>query len=73
MTAQGTELPSSFNLLLSRCPENVAPENYLLCLQVWMELGLLIPGPDGSILGAKVDPEQRKINLQDSKILQAIQ
>ena len=38
-----------------------------------MELGLLIPGPDGSILGAKVDPEQRKINLQDSKILQAIQ
>ena len=73
LTAQGTELPSSFNLLLSRCPENVAPENYLLCLQVWMELGLLIPGSDGSILGAKVDPEQRKINLQDSKILQAIQ
>ena len=73
LTPQGAELPSSFNLLLSRCPDGVAPETYLICLQVWLELGLLIPGPDGSVLGARVEPEQRKINLQDSRILQALQ
>ena len=64
LTPQGAELPSSFNLLLSRCPDGVAPETYLICLQVWLELGLLIPGPDGSVLGARVEPEQRKINLK---------
>ncbi len=73
LTTHGSELPASFGMLLSRCPDGVAPEAYLICLQVWLELGLLVPGPDGSVLGARVEPEQRKINLQDSKILQELQ
>lgn len=73
LISQEFPLPSTFSVLLSRCPDGIAPETYLLCLEVWLELGLLTPGPTGSILGANADPEQKKINLQDSQILQAIQ
>lgn len=69
---QGGTLPSSLAVLIAKCPENLPPETYLLCLQIWLELGLLKSGPNGSLTGASVDPDQKKVDLQKSVILQAL-
>ena len=65
----GEDQPSD---LLSLCPEGMEPERFCLCLRIWCELGLLTPGPDGGLRGARINAGSAKVDLDDSLLLQKL-
>ena len=73
MQQQKGVLGSTFNDLLSVCPEDMAPETCVICLIAWKELGLIIPGPDGSVIGGRVNAKTEKVHLEDAPILQKLE
>ena len=54
------------------CPEDMPPEVFFICLSVWLELGLLTPGPEGKIYGAAVNPASGKVELGNSSLLKTL-
>ena len=48
------------------------PERFCLCLLVWLELGLLTPGPGGLLYGASVNRSSAKVDLDDSALLKKL-
>lgn len=59
--------------LLSGCPNDLAPETYVICLVAWAELGLILPGPDGSVIGGRINTQKDKVHLEDAPILQKLE
>lgn len=54
------------------CPDGMEPERFCLCLKVWRELGLLIPGSDGGLRGARINPDSAKVDLDESSLLKKL-
>ena len=59
--------------LLSACPEGMAPETFVICLIAWQELGLVLPGPGGTVLGGQINAQKDKVHLEDAPILQKLE
>lgn len=58
--------------VMSRCPRGMEPERFCLCLKVWCELGLMIPGEDGALEGARINTQSEKVDLDRSALLQKL-
>ena len=55
-----------------RCPQGMEPERFCLCLRVWCELGLLTPGENGTLCGARINRQSGKVDLDRSRLLQKL-
>ena len=55
--------------ILDICPKEISREKFCICLKVWLELGLLNKGKNGSIYGATLNRSVSKVDLTKSDIL----
>ena len=57
--------------VLARCPGDMEPETYCLCLMVFQEAGLLSDGPDG-IFSARPVQIEGKADLESTPLIREL-
>lgn len=58
--------------VIRQCPSGLEPERFCICLLALSELGLLRSAIPGSVLGARIVPGTKKVNLEDSKLIKRL-
>lgn len=59
-----------FESVISQCPDSISPEEYCVCLMVFLELGLISSDDGSSIYNAYVPKSPAKVDLKSSGLLQ---